>query len=64
MGEESKKCRVCGETSPEPAWFCLPRQMGEAAVGQPCSYSKEGHERMVGRLKQRIADGEDPNNSI
>lgn len=42
---KEKKCLVCGETDPMPAWFCLPKAMGTAKPGKPCSYSKEGHYR-------------------
>lgn len=47
---EPKKCPVCGETDPYPAWFCMMRATGNAAQGKPCSYSREGNERMRGRI--------------
>jgi len=55
MPDTSHKCPVCGETRPEPAWFCLPRQIGEAKEGEPCSYSVEGHTRMVKKMREKFA---------
>lgn len=52
---EKVKCPVCGETSPEPAWFCLPRVVGEAESGKPCPYSVEGHAAMSARMSKKFA---------
>lgn len=49
------KCPVCGETAPEPAWFCIPRQIGEAVQDKPCTYSVEGHARFVKRTNEKFA---------
>lgn len=44
------KCEICGETRPEPKWFCLARAMREAVPGKPCAWSVEGHERLATNL--------------
>lgn len=49
-----RRCPVCGETNPYPAWFCLPRAIGEAEKGKPCSYSVEGNARM-GKQSQKVS---------
>lgn len=52
----AKKCTVCGETDPYPAWFCLPKAMMEAKRGQPCSYSVEGSKRWKKKATARLAE--------
>lgn len=53
--DEPKKCPVCGETDPYPAWFCMLRATGNAKQGEPCSYSREGNERFSARFNKRAA---------
>lgn len=52
MADAQKTCPICGETAPEPAWLCLPRMMGEAKAGKPCTYSVEGDARGNARLAE------------
>lgn len=41
------QCPICGETSPEPVWMCLPRLLGTSEVNKPCDYSQEGEARIA-----------------
>ena len=50
-----KKCDVCGETSPYPAWICMFRATGVAEKGKPCSYSVEGNKRFKKHMKAKLA---------
>lgn len=50
-----RKCSVCGETDPMPAWFCLNKLALVAEKGKPCSYSREGHERFTKRFKEAVS---------
>lgn len=52
--DEPRKCPVCGETDPYPAWFCMMRATGNAEQGKPCSYSREGNDRMKDRFAERV----------
>lgn len=52
---KKKKCLVCGETDPYPAWFCLPKSMMQAKPGEPCSYSVEGSKRWKVKARAKLA---------
>lgn len=52
--EMPKKCNVCGETSPYPAWICMFRVMGTAEKDKPCSYSVEGNKRFKNRMSEKL----------
>ncbi len=43
-------CPVCGETSPEPLWMCLPRLLGTSKPNEHCDYSQEGERRIADAL--------------
>ena len=55
MNDQPKQCPVCGETDPYPAWFCLMRAIGNAKQGEPCTYSREGKERMATACHEKAA---------
>lgn len=46
----SERCPICGETSPEPQWLCVPRMIGSAQINKPCDYSQEGEARVAEAL--------------
>ena len=48
-----RKCPICGETDPLPAWICLAVLTGDARPGKPCQYSREGHARMHAAMEER-----------
>lgn len=53
--EMSQTCPICGETSPEPAEICIPKLVGTAEHGKPCSYSVEGGRRFAEAIGEEKA---------
>ena len=48
---DQRTCRVCGETDPYPASFCLAKLSGCAEPGEPCQYSVQGQAHLTASME-------------
>lgn len=58
LGEAMRRCPVCGQTAPEPKWFCVTRRWQQPGV--PCGYSIESHDKLArdfARIERERAKG-------